>query len=181
LNQQHAKVQSPANRATLGRMKSRRPTFLAAAFVGLLLVIGAATLAVGRSARIAQDRVTALNQARMQSDDALDTIRANVYLLGIVTRDYLLDTDAAGMHQYATQFNAIRSETEKSFQTLALSKDADLPQEALNQLRAEFGAYADVTALVLGWSAEQKRALGPAAPPAGGVRAYRTSGTAGDR
>jgi len=159
-DQPHPGVQNPENRATLGRMKSRRPTFLAAAFVGLLLVIGVSTFAVGRSARVAQDRVTDLNRARMQSDDALDTIRANVYLLGIVTRDYLLDTDPSGVRQYTAQFNTIRSETENSFQALALSKDADLPPGALNQLRREFADYADVTARVLGWSAEQKRALG---------------------
>jgi hypothetical protein len=116
-------------------MKSRRPTFLAAAFVGLLLVIGVSTFAVARSARIAQDHVTELNKARMQSDDALDTIRANVYLLGIVTRDYLLDTDPSGISQYVTQFNAIRSETEKSFRALAVSENADLPQPAVSQLR----------------------------------------------
>src|SRR5690242_12237712 len=143
------------------RMKSRRSTFLAAAFVGLLLVLAAATFAVGQSARIAQSRVTALNKARMESDDALDTIRANVYLLGILTRDYLLDTDPADTHQYVTQFKAIRSETEKSFQALVISKDQDLPSEALNQLRHEFGEYSDITGIVLGWSAEQKRALGP--------------------
>src|SRR6185312_6926596 len=142
-------------------MKSPRSTFLAAAFVGLLVVIGTATFAVGHSARLAQDHVTDLNNARMQSDDALDTIRANVYLLGILTRDYLLDTDPSGTSQYVTQFNVIRSETDKSFQTLALSKDADLPKEALDQLRREFGAYADVTAQVMGWSAEKKRTLGP--------------------
>src|SRR4029079_10479922 len=143
------------------RMKSRRSTLLATAFVGLLLVLGAATFAVGQSARIAQSRVTALNKARMQSDDALDTIRANVYLLGILTRDYLLDSDRANLHQYVTQFNVIRSETEKSFQALVFSKDQDLPSQALNQLRREFGAYSDITAIVLGWSADQKRALGP--------------------
>jgi hypothetical protein len=61
----HARVQNSANRATLERMKSRRPTFLAAAFVGLLLVIGVSTFAVARSARIAQDHVTELSKARM--------------------------------------------------------------------------------------------------------------------
>jgi signal transduction histidine kinase len=142
-------------------VKSRRSILLAAAFAALLLVIGGATFAMGRSARIAQGRVTALNKARMQSDDALDTLRANVYRLGILTRDYLLDTDPADVHQYVTQFNTIRSETEKSFQALAFSKDEDLPQGALNQLRREFGGYSDVTAIVLGWSSEQKRRLGP--------------------
>ncbi len=142
------------------RMTSRRSTFLAAAFVGLLLVLGAATFAVSQSARIGQGRVTALNKARTESDDALDTIRTNVYLLGILTRDYLLDTDPAGVHQYVTQFNAIRSETEKSFQALVSSEDQGLSTEA-GQLRREFGAYSDITATVLRWSAEQKRALGP--------------------
>ena len=143
-------------------MESRRSTFLAVAFVALLLVIGVSTFAVGRSARTAQDHVTALNRSRMESDDALDTLRANVYLIGILTRDYLLDNDPADAQQYVTQFNTIRSDTERSFQALASSKEADLPQEALSQLRKEFGAYSDITAVVLGWTPEQKRALGPA-------------------
>ncbi len=142
-------------------MESRRSIVLAAAFVALLLVIGVSTFAVGRSARTAQDRVTALNKSRMESDDALDTLRANVYLIGIITRDYLLDNDPADAQQYVTQFNAIRSDTERSFQSLASSKEADLPQQALSQLRKEFGAYSDITAVVLGWTAEQKRVLGP--------------------
>jgi len=103
----------------------------------------------------------ALNKARMQSDDALDTIRTNVYLLGILTRDYLLDSNPTDVHQYVIQFNTIRYETEKDFQALAFSKDEDLPHEALSQLRREFGAYSDITAIILGWSSEQKRVLGP--------------------
>ncbi len=141
-------------------MKSRGSTFLVAAFVGLLLLIGVATFAVARSARTAQARVIALNKTRMQSDDALDMIRANVYLLGILTRDYLLDVDPADAHQYVTQFNAIRSETEKGFEVLAQSKDVELPRDALQQLRQEFGAYSEVTGTVLGWSSEQKRLRG---------------------
>ena len=142
-------------------MESRRSTFLAVAFVALLLVIGVSAFAVGRSARTAQDRVTALNKSRMESDDALDTLRVNVYLIGIITRDYLLDNDPANAQQYVTQFNAIRSDTERDFQALAASKEADLPREALNQLRREFAAYSDITAGVLGWTPEQKRTLGP--------------------
>jgi signal transduction histidine kinase len=142
-------------------MESRRSTFLAVAFVALLLVIGVSTFAVGRSARRAQDRVTALNKSRMESDDALDTLRDNVYLIGIIARDYLLDNDPADAQQYVTQFNTVRSDTETSFQVLASSKEADLPQESLSQLRQEFGAYSDITAVVLGWTPEQRRALGP--------------------
>lgn len=142
-------------------MKLRRSTFLVTAFVGLLLLIGVTTFAIARSARTAQTQVMMLNKARMQSDDALDTIRANVYLLGILTRDYLLDSDLADVHQYVTQFNTIRSETEKSFQTLAFSPDEGLPHETLDRLRREFGAYSDVTEVILAWSAEQKRVLGP--------------------
>jgi signal transduction histidine kinase len=142
-------------------MELRRSTFLAVAFVALLLVIGVATFAVGRSARTAQDRVTALNKSRMESDDALDTLRDNVYLIGIIARDYLLDNDPADAQQYVTQFNTVRSDTETSFQVLASSKEADLPQESLSQLRQEFGAYSDITAVVLGWTPEQRRALGP--------------------
>ena len=111
-------------------MKLGRSSLLAAALVALLVVIGVATSAVARSARTAQGRILALNHARMQSDDVLDDIRSNVYLIGILTRDYLLDTDPADVNQFLTQFNSLRSQTEKSLLTLAL--DVDSPRDSLD-------------------------------------------------
>ena len=133
---------------------------LTVAFVALLSLIGVGTFAVGYSARQAQIRTTALNQARMQSDDDLDTIRANVYLLGILTRDYLLDSDATSAVQYVAQYEEIRSSTERSFAHLAALKDTELPQDTLSGLRQEFNAYGDTTGVILRWSLEEKRRRG---------------------
>ena len=142
-------------------IRSRTSSLLTVSFVALLLLIGVATFAVGYSARLAQIRVTALNQAGMESDDSLDTIRSNVYLLGILTRDYLLDSDPASAAQYATQYETILSSTENSFDNLSALTDAKLPKDTLNDLREEFNAYSDITGVVLNWSLEQKRRLGP--------------------
>lgn len=142
-------------------MKSRMSGLLAIAFVALLVLIGVTTFAVGYSARKAQTRVAALHEARMQSDDDLDNIRSNVYLLGILTRDYLLDSDSdsAGAAQYLTQYDNIQSSTEASFQHLGMLKDAELPKNTLSDLRQEFGAYSDITGVILNWSPQQKSRL----------------------
>src|SRR5689334_6155995 len=142
-------------------MKSRMSGLLAIAFVALLVLISVTTFAVGYSARKAQTRVAALHEARMQSDDDLDNIRSNVYLLGILTRDYLLDSDSdsAGAAQYLAQYDNIQSSTEASFQHLGMLKDAELPKNTLSDLRHEFGAYSDITGVILNWSPQQKSRL----------------------
>ena len=141
-------------------MQSRRSILLTTAFAALLLVMGVSTLLVGRNARNAQGRVTELTEARMRTDDALDTIRNNVYQIGIITRDYLLDPDPARGNQYLEQFGAIRADTEKSFKNLGLAGPGEVPPQGLQDLRREFNAYSDLNAVVLSWTPEQKRLLG---------------------
>jgi signal transduction histidine kinase len=141
-------------------MQSRRSLFLTTAFAALLLVMGVSTLLVGRNARNAQSRVTELTEARMRTDDDLDAIRNNVYQIGIITRDYLLDPDPASANQYFEQFGMVRADTEKSFDNLSSAGIGDVPPVGLQDLRREFGAYSDLSAVVLNWSPEQKRTLG---------------------
>ena len=141
-------------------MQSRRSVILTTAFAALLVVIGVSTLLVGMNARNAQSRVTDLNAVRMRTDDALDAIRDNVYQIGILTRDYLLDPDPASANQYVDQFKTIRADTEKSFENLGLAGAGDVPPQGLQDLRREFSAYSDLTAVILSWTPEQKRLLG---------------------
>jgi signal transduction histidine kinase len=136
----------------------RRSILLAAAFAALLLVIGASAFAVWRNARNAQERVAALHNAHMQAGSALGAIRASVYLNGILTRDYLLDSDPAHSQQYIDQFGAIRAKTEESFRMLEFSGQDDEQKAALQHLREELNAYWDLTELILDWSSEEKRA-----------------------
>jgi signal transduction histidine kinase len=139
-------------------MRARISTFLAVALAGLLLVIGASAFAVWWSARNSQEQVASLQNAHMVAGQALATIRANVYLNAILTRDYLLDSDSSHAAQYIDQFNRIQANTEKSFRTLdALGLD-DQQKTALNKLRHELNVYWDPTEVVLDWSPAEKRA-----------------------
>jgi len=94
----------------------------------------------------------------MEAGQALATLRANVYLNAILTRDYLLDSDPAHAQQYIDQFNRIRENTEDSFRTLDALGLEDEQKPALNKLREELSAYWDPTEVVLDWSPEEKRA-----------------------
>lgn len=139
-------------------MQARRSIFLAVALAGLLLVIGASAFAVWWSARNSQERVASLQNAHMEAGEALATIRSNVYLNAILTRDYLLDSDSSHAQEYIDQFDRIQANTKDSFRTLdALGLD-DEQKSALNKLRQELSAYWDPTEVVLDWSPEEKRA-----------------------
>ena len=92
-------------------MQARRSIFLAVALAGLLLVIGASAFAVWWSARSSQERVASLQNAYTEAGEGLASIRANVYLNAILTRDYLLDSDSSHNQQYIDQFNRIQANT----------------------------------------------------------------------
>lgn len=136
----------------------RRSVLLAAAFAGLLFIMGASSIAVWRNATSAQDRVAALHTAHMQADAALTQIRSNVYVTGTLTRDYLLDPNPANAQQYVDQFEAIRVKTNQSFDALQSLAQDDQQRSALNQLRTELNAYWDPTEVVLDWSPSERRA-----------------------
>ena len=139
-------------------MQARRSILLAVALAALLLVIGASAFAVWWKTKISQERVEALHNAHMQEGVALASIRANVYLNAVLTRDYLLDSDLSHTQQYIDQFNSIRANTEESFQTLeALAVDKE-QKVALQDLRKEldaYWAYWDPSDVILDWSPEK--------------------------
>ena len=139
-------------------MPARRSILLAAALAALLLVISVSAFAVWWSARTSQQRVAALQNAHMSAGVALASIRANVYLSAILTRDYLLDNDSSHAEQYFDQFSTIQANTQKSFQTLEASGLDEAQKAALNHLREELAAYWDPTEVILDWSPEEKRA-----------------------
>ena len=69
-------------------MGARRSILLAGAFAALLLVIGVSATAVWWNARTAQTNLADLHDVHMRANAALAAIRADVYLTGILTRDY---------------------------------------------------------------------------------------------
>ncbi len=136
----------------------RRSMFLTVAFAGLMVVISALAVAVWRNATDAQARVAALHNAHFEAGNALASLRANVYLTGILTRDYLFDIDPGRPRQYTAQFADIRIATADSFRILAASTQNDVESSALDHLRREVEAYLDTTRIALDWTPEEKTA-----------------------
>ena len=134
----------------------RRSILLIAAFTSLLLVIGFSALLIWRNAMGAQRRVASMHATHLEAGSALAEIRANVFLTGILTRDYLLDMDLARSQQYIEQFRTIRNSTTDSFRVLESAAADQVEKKALEQLRQQVAAYWDPTAIVLDWSPEQK-------------------------
>jgi len=138
--------------------RARRSVLLAGALAAMLLVTGLSAFAIWWGARNSQDLIAALQASHMQADVALASLRANVYLNAILTRDYLLDSDASHGQEYIDQFTRIQANTQQSFQTLEqLGLDTE-QQVALRNLRRELDAYWDPTEVVLDWSPAEKRA-----------------------
>ncbi len=130
-------------------MRVRRSILLGVAFGSLLLIIGASAFAIWRNATAAQLRVAALHSTHLEAGNALATVRANVYLAGILTRDYLLDADPKQAPQYADQFLKIRMGTDDSFRVLAASAQSDQEKAALQRLRLEVATQLDPTRIIL--------------------------------
>jgi signal transduction histidine kinase len=139
-------------------MLMRRSVLLAFAFASLLLIIGGAAIAIWRGAESARQEVSALHRAHFEAGDALASIRANVYLSGILTRDYLLDPDPSHAARYADQFDGIRKSTERSFRALPASGQSPAESAAVARLQRELNSYWDPTNIVLNWTPEQKNA-----------------------
>ena len=139
-------------------MLIRRSILLAFAFASLLLLIGGAAFAIWHGAEKARLEVTELHRAHLEAGNALASIRANVLLSGILTRDYLLDPDASHAARYADQFRGIRSSTDRSFGTLAVSARSQQEKDALDRLHREVDNNLDPTKIVLDWTPEQKSA-----------------------
>ena len=139
-------------------VRARRSILLTVAFAGLLLIIDASAFAIWRNATTAQLRVAALHKAHLEAGNALASIRANVYLTGILTRDYLLDADPSHAQQYADQFLKIRIGTDDNFRVLTASAQSDQEKMALERLRLEVATHLDPTRIVLDWTLAEKNA-----------------------
>jgi len=137
-------------------MPVRKPVVLTVAFAALLLIIGASFLAIWRNATTAQARVAALHSAHLEAGSALASLRANVYLTGILTRDYLLDPDSSRANQYADQFLKIRHNTEDNFRILERNAQSGEEKTALERLQGQVDTHLDPTRIILGWAPEEK-------------------------
>jgi signal transduction histidine kinase len=128
------------------------------AFAALLCVSALAAWGVWRNAREAQAQIAALHARDLRTHDALAAIRSSVYLIAILTRDYLLDPDLASVRDYVNQFNAIQASAKSNFETLNQAAQDDAQRSTVILLRMQLEAYWDTTQVMLDWSPEQKQA-----------------------
>jgi signal transduction histidine kinase len=139
-------------------MGARRSILLAGAFAALLVVIGVSATAVWWNARTAQEQLTELHNTHAAVNAALASIRADIYLTGILTRDYLLDDQASVDRQYLAQFDGIREDTERNFKILDRSRQDEEQRVALERLRREIQVqYWDPTVEALAWTPQEKQ------------------------
>ena len=139
-------------------MLMRRSNLLAFAFAGLLLIIGGASFAIWNGAENAQQRVAALHKAHLEAGNALASIRANVFLGGILTRDRLLDPDPSHAPRYADRFRDIENDTQGRFAALAASDQSVTERATLDRMHREINGYWDSTRTVLNWTPQEKNA-----------------------
>ena len=140
-------------------MKGRRSFLLAGAFAALLLVIGVASFAIWHNARAAQERVAGLHASHLRTGAALADIRTNVYFIGLLTRDLLLDNDPGHLEQYVRQLRSTYERSVDDLRVLDSSGSDEQHHTALKGLRESFESYWDRTEAVMSWGPEQKQRL----------------------
>jgi signal transduction histidine kinase len=114
--------------------------------------------AVWRNARQAQAKAATLHERDLHTHEALATIRSSVYLIAILTRDYLLDQDPTHGREYIDQFNSVQASAKHSFDALDQAAQDEVQHSTLRLLWMELEGYWDTTQVMLDWSPKEKQA-----------------------
>lgn len=139
-------------------MRSRSWLVLLIGFGTLVLLIGLLGFGAMRRAQALHDETVAAHDAYLQTDAVLREIPADLYLGGILIRDYLLDPSHLLAPTYREQLLARRSSIQQRLDLLAQRLGEGEPAR-LQQLRTELQAYWDSMDPILNWSPEEKAAL----------------------
>ncbi len=133
-----------------------RSTFLMAAFAALLGVIALASWGVWRNARSVQRQTEAIYAADLMAQEQLESVRAGLYSVAILTRDYLLSPGVATKVDYEDQFIEIRHKTEGALAKLETLLHDDVSAAALRHMREELEAYWATTQVMFDWTAQER-------------------------
>lgn len=112
-------------------------------FIGFSLLIGLIALTgIGalRRARGTYRDISAVNDRYRSTERALDAVGSGIYRVGLLARDYLLDSSPSNGAEYREQLIAERTNLERVFAAL----NAAMPREnkpQLDRLRAEVDGY----------------------------------------
>jgi signal transduction histidine kinase len=124
--------------------------------LSLIAIHGYTTM---RRARAIHDEMVAVHASYLRSDSFLRAIPDNMYLAGLMMRDYLLDGSPTGGLYHQQQARAIRSSVEEQLSKLE-PEVGEQATPALKRLRSEVKAYWDSMEPIFQWTPEQRRQLG---------------------
>lgn len=139
-------------------MRSRSWLVLLIGFGTLVLLIGLLGFGAMRRAQALHDETVAAHDAYLQTDAVLREIPADLYLGGILIRDYLLDPSHLLAPAYREQLLARRSSIQQRLDLLAQRLGEGEPAR-VQQMRTELQAYWDSMDPILNWSPAEKATL----------------------
>ncbi|MGC2193733.1 MAG: sensor histidine kinase [Terriglobales bacterium] len=133
---------------------------LAISFAALLALIAIHGYTAMRRARTIHDEMVEVHESYLRTDTFLRAIPDNMYLGGLMVRDYLLDTSPSSASHHRQQLRAVQSSVEEQLSKLE-PEVGDQATPSLKRLRLEVQAYWDSLEPIFKWTPEQKQKLGP--------------------
>ena len=122
--------------------------------IGLIALSGLGAL---QRARETWRDVSALNDRYRRTDHVLNAVASELYMVGLLARDYLLDPSNVQAAEYRAQLVAERTSMEAEFRELKdLIRNQDKPR--LENLRLEVEGYWDALDPLFEWTAAEKAA-----------------------
>ena len=140
-------------------MKSRSWPILALGFVSLLALIAVFGYGAMRRARTLYRETVAAHAAYLQTEAYLREIPEDMYLAGLLVRDYLLDPSPSSAALHREQLVVIRSSLEGRVKALGVGMEGQ-ESETLLRLRGEVQAYWESLDPIFEWTPQQKAANG---------------------
>ncbi|MBI4891467.1 MAG: sensor histidine kinase [Acidobacteria bacterium] len=136
-------------------MKSKTWLVLSIGFGTLLVLIALLGLGAVNRAQALHSETLAAHDAYLRADTVLREIPADLYLGGILIRDYLLDPDYQAVDAYQAQLLERRNLLQQQLDQLS-RRFGDNEPARIQQLRTELHAYWDSMTPILEWSPEEK-------------------------
>ncbi len=139
-------------------MRSRSWIILSAGFGSLIACIILMGLGAMRRAEAIHDESIATHSAYLKTDSLVGELPADLYLSGILVRDYLLDLSHLTGPLYHGEMRRLQSVVQQKLDVL----ERTVPkrqQETLQRLRAELNAYWRALDPLFEWSPQRKAIL----------------------
>ncbi|MBK5290181.1 MAG: sensor histidine kinase [Acidobacteriia bacterium] len=139
-------------------MKSRSWLILSLGFGTLILLIGLLGFGAMRRAQALHDETVSAHDAYLRADSVLREVPADLYLGGILIRDYLLDPTHLMAPAFRARLLARRSSIQQRLDHLS-QRLGDGEPARLKQLRTEVQAYWESMDPIFKWSPVEKAAF----------------------